>query len=195
MKGFVKYLGVAATALALTLFAGAEDTHGNSTASTDQLVAVNAELQHDLDAKTAKQGDTVTAKLSQSIHLAGTTLPRNTLLIGHVDTVQASYNKSTSKVVLTFDQARLANGQQVAIKSTLVGFYPAGTALVTPSLNPELKVDQEPAGAHGLGLTSSVVDSNSGTLSSNGKNVHLTNGTELQFALAPASASASSTGN
>jgi uncharacterized iron-regulated membrane protein len=196
MKVFAKSLGFAATALALTVFVAAEDTPRNSTVSSDQLVAATAELQHDLDAKTAKQGDTVTAKLSQAVHLSGTTLPRNTLLIGHIDAVQPSTNKSVSKVVLTFDQARLANGQQVSIKSTVVGVYPAGTQLVSPTLNSELKVDQQPSGAHGFGLTSSIADSNSGTLSANGKNVRLTSGTELQFAVASGTGSASSsTGN
>ncbi len=196
MKGFTKYFGIAATALALTLFAAAEDTPGNSTASTDQLVSANAELQHGLDAKTAKQGDTVTAKLSQPVHVAGTTLPRNTLLIGHIDAVQPSENKGVSKIVLTFSQAKLADGQQIAIKSTIVGVYPSGTDLVPPSLSSELQVHQEPSSTHGFGLNSSVTDENSGTLSANGKNVHLADGTELQFAVAPATgAAASSTGN
>ncbi|HTZ89643.1 MAG TPA: hypothetical protein VMA71_04840 [Alloacidobacterium sp.] len=195
MKTLMKYLGITVTALALTHFAGAEDTPQNGAASTDHLVAATAELQHNLDAKTAKQGDTVSAKLSQSIHLNGTTLPRNTLLIGHIDTVQSSQNSSVSKVVLTFDQARLANGQQVAVKATLVGFYPAGTTETFPSLSPQLEVNQEPSGAHGLGLVSSVDGSNSGTLSANGRNVHLTNGTELQFAVTPAASGSTSTGN
>lgn len=196
MMRLAKYLGVTATALALTVFAGAEDTPRNSAASSDKLVAASAELQHDLDAKTAKQGDTVTAKLSQTVHLNGTALPKNTLLIGHVDSVQASDNKSASKVVLTFDQAKLTNGQQVAVKATLIGVYPSGTLLTYPSLAPNMKISQQPSGAHGLGLTSSGEASNSGTLSANGTNVRLTQGTELQFAVSPNTTSAStSTGN
>lgn len=195
MKAFVKYLGVAATALALTVFVAAEDTPRNSAASSDQLVAATAALQHELDAKTAKQGDTVTAKLSQSVHLAGTTLPRNTLLIGHVDAVQPSENKGASKIVLTFDQAQLADGKKVAVKSTVVGFYPAGSQELLPSLRPDMQIDQKASGAHGASLISSVTDSNSGTLSANGSNVRLSNGTELQFALTPSTGSVSSTGN
>ncbi|HMD19691.1 MAG TPA: hypothetical protein VKH40_05190 [Alloacidobacterium sp.] len=196
MKRLAKYLGITATALALTVFAGAEDTPRNSAASSDQLVAASAELQHVLDAKTAKQGDTVTAKLSQTIHLNGTALPKNTLLIGRVDSVQASENKSTSKVVLTFDQAKLTNGQQVAVKATLIGVYPTGTLLTYPNLSPAMEIAQQPSGAHGLGLTSNAAASNSGTLSANGTNVRLSTGTELQFAVSPATASAStSTGN
>jgi|HubBroStandDraft_5_1064220.scaffolds.fasta_scaffold180317_2 hypothetical protein len=195
MKPFVKYLGIAATALALTGFVAAEDTPRNNTASSDQLVAATAELQHELDAKTAKQGDAVTAKLSQSVHFTGTTLPRNTLLLGHIDTVEASQNKGASKIVLTFDQARLADGKQVAVKSTVVGFYQAGSQQVLPSLSPDMQINQRPSGSHGAGLISSVTDSNSGTLSANGSNVHLSKGTELQFALTSGAGSSSSTGN
>jgi hypothetical protein len=196
MNGLTKYLGVTAAALALTLFAGAEDTPRNSAASSDQLVSANAELQTNVDAKTAKQGDAVTAKLSGTVHLNGTTLPRNTVLVGHIDSVQPSQNSGVSKVVVTFDQAKLGNGQNVPVKSTLVGVYPAGTILTPLNLNPELQVDQQPSGAHGLSLASNVQAANSGTLSANGRDVHLTKGTELQFAVTPGTASASSsTGN
>lgn len=196
MKRFAKYLGLTATALALTVFAAAEDTPRNSAASANQLVPANAELQQILSTKTAKQGDTITAKLTQTVHLSGTTLPRNTVLVGHVDSAQSSENKGVSKVVLTFDQAKLENGQNVAIKSTLVGVYPAGTLLTLPNISPELEVDQQPSGSHGFSLESSVQGANSGTLSANGKDVHITKGMELQFIVSPASGAAtSSTGN
>jgi hypothetical protein len=191
MKGFAKYLGVAVTGLSLTLFAAAEDNAANA----NQLIAANAELQHDLNAQTAKQGDAVTAKLTQNVRLGGTTLPHNTLLIGHVDQVQSSENNGVSKIVLTFDQARLKNGQQIAIKATVTGVYPAGTLLVSPKLSPDLEIEQEPSSAHGFSLISKVQDSNSGTLSANGKNVRLTDGTELQFVLAPAAGAGASSGN
>jgi hypothetical protein len=162
-------------------------THVNHTTGASHLLAAQAELQHTLDAKTAKQGDAVTARLTESVQIAdGTKLPRNTQLIGHIDEVQPAQNKGESKVVLTFDQARLANGQQIAIKSTLVNVSPEGTAgLVDLTVTPELKIKQEPTSRHGYGLTSSVADSNSGTLSANGKNVHLVKRTALQFAVAP----------
>lgn len=196
MNGLTKYLGITATALALTIFAGAEDTPRSSAANSDQLVAATAELQNGLDAKTAKQGDAVTAKLSKTVNINGTILPRNTFLIGHIDSVQPSENKGVSKVVLTFDQAKLANGQQVAVKATIIGAFPSGTLVTPMDLNPQLQVDQEPSSSHGYGLTSNVTASNSGTFSANGKDVHLDRGTELQLAVVAGAASASSsTGN
>jgi hypothetical protein len=187
MKGLAKYLGIAATVLALTTLAQAENRQVNDTTGASQLVAAQAELQHALDAKTAKQGDTVTAKLTESVQIANRTkLPRNTQLIGHIDEVQPAQNKGESKVVLTFDQARLATGQQIAIKSTIVSVSPEGSGgVVGLSLTPKLEIQQAPTSRHGYGLTSRVADSNSGTLSANGKNVHLQTGTELQFAVAP----------
>lgn len=93
----------------LTTLAQAENRPVNDPAGASQLVAAQAELQHALDAKTAKQGDTVMARLTESVQIAdGTKLPRNTQLIGHIDDVQPAQNKGESKVVLTFDQARLA---------------------------------------------------------------------------------------
>ena len=182
-----KYLGIATIVLALTTLAQAEKREVNDTTGASQLVVAQAELQHALDAKIAKQGDTVTARLTESVQIAdGTKLPRNTQLIGHIDEVQPSQNKGESKVVLTFDQARLANGQQIGIRSTIVNVSPEGSAGVLDlSLTPELKIHQAPTSRHGYGLTSSVADSNSGTLSANGKNVHLEKRTELQFAVAP----------
>jgi len=181
----MKYLGIVSTALALTLFAAAEDTPRNTNAGTDQPVIATAALQKNLDAKKAKQGDPVTVKLTESVQLAGTKLPRNTQLIGHIDTVQPSENKGTSKVVLTFDQAQLPDGKQIAIKSTIVGVYPEGTQLVSPNPLP-LDVLQEPSSPHGYSLTSNVADANSGTLTANGKDVRVENGSELQFEVTPA---------
>lgn len=192
MKRFVKYFEFTATALALTFFAAAEGTPHSNSANVDQLVAANAVLQHGLNAKTAKQGGSVTAKLTKTIHLNGTELPRNTVLVGRIDAVKPSINDSASKVVLTFSQARLENGKEIPIKSTLVGLYPAGTILTPPQLNPQLQTVQEPSGSHGLRLASSVEGANSGTLSANGRNVKLSSGTELQFAVAPSSTSGAS---
>lgn len=194
MKHITKYFEVAATALALTLFAAAEGAPRNNAPNTDQMVAANAVLQHNLNAKNAKQGSSITAKLTNAVHLNGTTLPRNTVLVGHIDTVKPSVDDSISKVVVTFNQARLEDGKEIPIKSTLVGVYPAGTPLTAPRLNPALQTLQEPSSSHGFRLTSNVEGTNSGTLSANGRNVKLSSGTELQFAVSPATSAASSIG-
>ena len=181
------YFGIVTTALVLITTGVAQSER----TTINPFVGGTAELQHRIDAKTAREGDTVTATLTESVHTSdGTELPRKTQLIGHIDEVQPSENKGLSKIVLTFDQARLTSGRQIAIKSTIVGIYPAGTeGLSSVPLSADLKVHQLPSDKHGYALDSSVADSNSGTVSADGKDVRLGTLTELQFAFAPVAGS------
>ena len=190
-----KYLVIASTALVLSLSAMAKDSQPATNAA--QLVSANAVLETGIDARTAKAGDAVTAKLTSSVHLpGGTELQRNILLTGHIDQVQAAVNDGVSIVVLTFDKAQPKDGQAIAIKSTIVGIYPSGTSLLLPpDLNPQLKVEQAPTSAHGYSLTSDVQGSDSGVLKADGKNVRLGAGAQLQFAVAPIATISTATGN
>ena len=189
-----KYVVIASTALVLSLSAMAKDSQPTTNAA--QLVAANAVLETRIDARTAKAGDAVTAKLTSSVHLpGGTELQRNTLLTGHIDQVQAAVNDGVSTVVLTFDKAQPKDGQAIAIKSTILGIYPSGTDLLPPDLNPQTKIEQAPSSAHGYSLTSDVQGSNSGVLKADGKNVRLGDGAELQFAVAAVAAGSAATGN
>jgi hypothetical protein len=188
-----KYLAIAT--LVLSLSAMAQDVQRST--NEGLLVAANAEMVSRIDAKTAKAGDVVTAKLTSSVRLpGGTELKRNTLLTGRIDQVQAAVNNGVSTIVLTFDKAQPKGEQAIAIKSTIVGIYPSGTGLVPPDLNPQLKIEEVPSSAHGYSLTSDVQGSTSGLLRADGKNVHVGEGTELQFAVAPiVAAGAAATGN
>jgi len=89
---------------------------------TLQMVEVKAELQKSLDAKKAKQGEPVTAKLQDDANIPNQqTLPKNTLLEGHVDQTQVSPDKKgTSSVTVTFDKAKLKSGEELPIKATVV---------------------------------------------------------------------------
>ena len=185
---FAKYLGVASTALVLTVSAMAQNA--------GQLVAANAELETNINAKTAKVGDSVTAKLTGSVVVpGGTELRSSTLLIGHIDQVQPAGGNGVSTVVLTFDQARPKGGQPIPIKSTIVGLYPQGTETLLPHLNPQFKTEEIPSSAHGYTLTSDVQGANSGVLKEDKKNVHLQAGTEMQFAIAASAAGSTASGN
>lgn len=86
-----------------------------------QMVAAQATLDHTLDTKKAKQGDPVSAKLEKDVQIPDAqALPKNTVLEGHVDQVQASDHKSDSVMVVTFDKAKLKDGQELAIKATVI---------------------------------------------------------------------------
>lgn len=191
---FVKYLSIASTALALTVSAMAKNAQQGTDAG--QLVTANAELQTSINAKTAKVGDLITAKLTSSVRIPGLgELPRNTVLLGHIDQVQPAENNGTSTVVLTFDKAQPKHGQLIAIKATILGVYPDGAPLLPPALDPPYKATQEPTTKHGYRLTSDVQDSNSGVLRAKGKNVRVEPRTELELAMMPAAKNSSTNGN
>ncbi len=84
------------------------------------LVRARAVLETTLDAKKAKQGEVVRARLQTEVPIPnGPTLPRNTILLGHVDQVQASQHHSNSSLVVTFDQAKLKKGEPLTVKVTV----------------------------------------------------------------------------
>ncbi|HEX3436260.1 MAG TPA: hypothetical protein VHT24_05785 [Pseudacidobacterium sp.] len=99
-----------------------------------QLVGARAELNKGLDAKKAKQGDPVTVKLTDAVKIPDSTeLPKNTVLIGHVDQVQPSENKGDSVIQVTFDKAQLKDGQQLPIKATIMQIAPPVNAMMNQS--------------------------------------------------------------
>jgi hypothetical protein len=110
---------------------GQAQSSGDSTAGSAQaaqpqhkleMVPVHAELSKTLDTKKAKQGDVVSAKLEENVQIPNAQeLPKNTVLEGHVDQVTASANKSDSTMVVTFDKAKLKDGQELPIKATVIG--------------------------------------------------------------------------
>jgi hypothetical protein len=88
---------------------------------TIQLVRAQASLDTTLDAKKAKQGEPVKAKLQDDVQIPNEeALPKNTVLEGHVDQVQPSEHKSDSTLVVTFDKAVLKGGKELPIKATVL---------------------------------------------------------------------------
>lgn len=120
--------GVALAAL-LAASTGWSQTGQNAANGTQQtasqtqinMVPAKADLQKGLNAKKLKPGDTVTAKLTDTVNLSGQqSLQRNTVLVGHVDAVDASEHHSDSKVTVTFNQARLKDGTVMPVKVTVM---------------------------------------------------------------------------
>jgi hypothetical protein len=88
---------------------------------TLQMVQAQAQLDNTLDAKKAKQGEPVTAKLEENVQIPNAQeLPKNTVLEGHVDQVTPSDHKSDSTLVMTFDKVKLKDGQELPIKATVI---------------------------------------------------------------------------
>lgn len=95
-----------------------------------EMVAARASLSKSIDAKKAKPGDAVTAKLEEDVKLPDSVdLPKNSVLLGRIDQVQPSENRGDSSVQVTFDKAQLKNGQQIAIKATIMQIAPPPSAM------------------------------------------------------------------
>jgi hypothetical protein len=205
----------AASVVLLTAASGiAQDSSNGTTTRQIQMVPAKAYLNKTLDAKKAKQGDPVTAKLQESVKIPDAKeLPNNTLLIGHIDQVQASEKKSDSSIQVTFDKAQLKDGTQIPIKATVMqinapseggapfqqGGAPQAGGSAAPSGGssrgmaptpgasapaPAGTPDAGQEGLNGVTLQSDIHEQSSGTFVAKGKNVHLAEGTQMEFALA-----------
>jgi hypothetical protein len=87
-----------------------------------QMAAGAARLDKKVDAKTAKPGDPVTAKLMDDIQCSdGVLLPKDATLAGRVVEVQPSENKGDSKLVLIFDVLIPKGKPPIRVKVTMLG--------------------------------------------------------------------------
>ena len=186
-------LGVAAALVSLPIYASMQTQPQNL-----NLVSANAELIKPLNAKSARQGQSVTAKLTTPVKTNGQTeLPKGTMLMGKVAQVQTtSANGNGSKIAVVFNEARLSNGREVPIKVTLLGAYPPPAIGVTQRISSYLmvqphhvpnneKVQQDPGMLSGVMMKSAVQSDVSGVFLSKKHDVNLRRGTRLQLAVAP----------
>jgi len=87
-----------------------------------QMSAGKARLDKKVDAKNAKVGDPVSAKLMEDIQCPdGVLLPKDATLTGRVVEVQPSENKGDSRLVLTFDELVPKGKPPIRVKVTLLG--------------------------------------------------------------------------
>ena len=87
---------------------------------------LQAELTKPVDAKKAKAGDPVTAKLTQDVKSDGkVVLPRGSKLVGHVTEAQAkSKDNAESKLGIIFDKAETKGGQELAFNGAIQALAP-----------------------------------------------------------------------
>jgi hypothetical protein len=113
---------------------------------------LQAELTKSIDAKKAKQGDEVTAKLTQDVKSSGrVVLHKGSKLVGHVTEAQAKTKEnSESKLGIAFDKAILKGGEEMAF----TGVIQAMAAPVQGSLS----ATTNDAGNMGSGMGSGSVD-------------------------------------
>lgn len=175
-------------ALAAVLLGGAFAARGQDETHVTQVKMVNARaiLSKGFDARNAKQGDAIVAKIENDVRLDnGQTFPHNTVLMGHVDQVKASENKGDSTITVTFDKAQLKGVEPIVIKTTIFGVDgPPTTSQVLSRGAADKSAGSTNSSIQGVALQSSPGDATSGTLVSKGKNVHLPDGAQFTLGLA-----------
>jgi hypothetical protein len=105
--------------------AGAAGVSGASGALSSG-TTLQAELSKSLDAKKAKPGDEVNAKLTQDVKENGkVVLHKGSKLVGHVTEAQAkSKENAESKLGVVFDKAVLKGGEEVAFNGVIQAVAP-----------------------------------------------------------------------
>ncbi|HZD94202.1 MAG TPA: hypothetical protein VE133_08110 [Candidatus Sulfotelmatobacter sp.] len=99
---------------------------GDASAMLSSGSTLQAELTKSVDAKKAKAGDEVTAKLTQDVKSNGkVVLHKGSKLVGHVTEAQAKGKESSeSKLGILFDKAVVKGGQEVAFNGMIQALAP-----------------------------------------------------------------------
>ena len=200
-------LGALLATFAAVVMTSAMQGHAQSASGTIQMTNIVANVDKAVDSKKAKAGDVFTAKTTEGTTLNdGTTVPIGSVLEGHVDSATASEHKSDGTLVLTIDKLQIKGGKEIPVKGTIMQVssferaignggngQPQDRAFDT-SARDSARMNgatagsgQDQSGPHdvpGLKLTSSVDGANSGTLTQEKGNVHLSNENRIQVSVA-----------
>src|SRR5262245_14927997 len=78
---------------------------------------INATLVSTLDSRTAKAGDAIVARATETIKVNGAAVPKGAKLIGHVTRAAArGRGESESAIGIVFDKAVLKRGEEIAMR-------------------------------------------------------------------------------
>lgn len=131
---------------------------GGASAALSSGTTLQAELSKSLDAKKAKPGDEVSARLTQDVKENGkVVLHKGSKLVGHVTEAQAkSKENAESKLGVVFDKAVLKGGEEVAFNGVIQA--------VAPPVQGALSVagDESSSLGSGMGSGSSMGGGHSG---------------------------------
>jgi hypothetical protein len=131
---------------------------GGASGALSTGTTLQAELSKSLDAKKAKPGDEVSAKLTQDVKENGrVVLHKGSKLVGHVTEAQAkSKENAESKLGVVFDKAVLKGGEEVAFNGVIQA--------VAPPVQGALSVagDENSSLGSGMGSGSSMGGGHSG---------------------------------
>lgn len=104
-----------------------ENTPASTTTEPVKMQPVNGELVGKLDSKSAKTGDSVVVKTTQSLKTAeGTEIPKGSKLVGTVTVVKPHSDANQNGLMaIRFDHAELKGGQSVPIQSVIQSVAPS----------------------------------------------------------------------
>jgi hypothetical protein len=91
------------------------------------LKPVSGELVDNLDAKSAKRGDSVIVKTDQDMTMAtGSEIPKGSKLVGHVTSVRPrGEGIENSQIAIQFDRAEVSGGRSLPIASVIHSIAPS----------------------------------------------------------------------
>lgn len=167
--------------------ASAQAAHGAASAHISELAysymrPLNCELASKLDSKSAKTGDAVVARTTESVRTAdGTVIPKGARLVGHVTDVQAhTSSQADSHLSIAFDRAEWSGGHSLPIRSVIQAVTPPVNAFASASAGSDDSLAGPIGGGAGsrgggsargggglLGGTASTAGSATGNLGSN----------------------------
>jgi hypothetical protein len=121
---------------------------GNASAGLSSGTTLQAELTKPLDAKKAKAGDEVTAKLTEDVKSDGkVVLHKGSKLVGHVTEAQArGKGESESRLGIAFDRAVLHSGQEVSLGAVVQALAPPASVAASGLASESADAGLGPAG-------------------------------------------------
>ena len=142
---------LAAGALAFGATALAQTSGPDPAPSLPPGLAVHAQLDHALDSKKAKIGDSVVARTTEDVKEDGrVVLPKGSKVTGHVTQAKArSKGDNNSTLALAFDRAEPKSGQQMPIEVNLQALA-APPAPVAPIGGRDLEAAGNPNTSSGM---------------------------------------------
>ena len=125
-----------------------------SASASEEMRPVNAELVGKLDSKSAKVGDRVEMKTTESMKAAdGTVIPKGTRLVGHVASVSAHGKGSADSAMrIDIDRAELKGGQSMMIRSEIRSVAPPASAAMSSAMQSDDSMSGPMGGPVGGGM-------------------------------------------
>ena len=134
-----------------------QDSASHSGHATEAIPAgtpIEASLSKSLDAKKAKEGETVEAHVTENTEQNGRVIiPRGARLEGHVTQVSArSKGDSSSSIGIAFDKAILKKGEEIPLNVTAQAISVSQSAATAPA-TPDMQPMGSGGAASGMGRT------------------------------------------